>query len=88
MQLQPSDHVMKPGPFVRAEVGEFTPKTPGPTPPHNSLGNLDRRVLIGRMDLQLKNRPRLDIDAAENAAASNGKIVERAIARHKIRRAE
>jgi hypothetical protein len=80
--------MVEPGPFIRTKVDKFTSETSGSTPSHNGFGNLDGRFVLGCMDPQLKDRPRFHIDEAKNTATSNGKIVERAIARYNIRRAE
>jgi len=88
MHLQLSDHVVEPGPFIRTEVDEFTPEIPGSTPAHHRLGNVKGRFMIRRMDPQLEGRPRLHFNKAEDTAASDGKIVEGAVAGYNIRRAE
>lgn len=88
MLFQLSDHIVEPGPFIRTEIDEFTTETSGSTPPHGGLGNLDGRFVPGCMDAQREDRPRPDIDEAEDTATSNGKIVESAVARYNIRRAE
>ena len=80
--------MVEPGPFIWAEVDELAPKTAGATPSHDGLGNLDGRFVLGCMDAQLEDRPRLHFNEAEHAATSNGKIVESAIARYNIRGAE
>jgi len=80
--------MMEPGPFIWTEVDKFAAKTAGSTPSHDGLGNLDGRLVPGCMDAQLKGRPRLYINEAKDTATSNGKIVESAISRYNIRRAE
>ncbi len=88
MLLQLSNHMVEPGPFIWAEVDELAPKTAGSTPSHDGLGNLDGRFVLGCMDAQREDRPRLHMDKAEDTATSNGKIVESAIPCYNIRRAE
>lgn len=79
MHLQLPDHMVESGPFIRTEVDKFTPENPRATPPHNGLGNLNGRFIIRRMDPQMKRRPRLHFDEAEDTTASNGEITQSAI---------
>jgi hypothetical protein len=71
--------MLKPGPFVGAETHKLTSETTGSTPPYDSLGHLDGRVVVRGMNPQLKNCSGLDLDETEHAAASNGKIIEGAL---------
>lgn len=70
---------MEPGPFIWTEIDKFAAKTAGSTPSHDGLGNLDGRFVLGCMDVQLEDRPRLHVDEAKDTATTNGKIVESAI---------
>jgi len=78
------NQMVESGPFIRTEVQEFTSETTGSGPPDDGLGNLDRGLVIGGVNLELKNRTGLYFNETANVAASNRQVAQSSFARDNV----